>query len=305
MGTPSLQPKLANTAIPPARTPVSWPWFRISLRRDVKGLIGGFLLLIVCTLAIAAPLLAPHDPLAQTLTSRLLPPSWEERGLAEYPWGTDGLGRDLMSRVIYGARISLTVSAAATVLAILLGLPLGLFAGYYRGRWESVIMGLTDIQLAFPFMLLALTFMAVFEPGVGSLIIVLALSGWASICRLVRSQVLALRERDFVLGARAVGAKHLRILWLHIFPNIVPVLLVIMTINIGRFVIAEASLSFVGLGVSAQTPSWGAIINAGREYIWNAWWITTIPGIAITLTVVGVGLFGDWLRTKIDPRLRV
>jgi peptide/nickel transport system permease protein len=165
-------------------------------------------------------------------------------------------------------------------------------------------MAVVDVQLAFPFILLAMTLMAVFRPSVPSVILVLALSGWASFCRMVRGQVLLVRQREYVQAAVALGAGDVWIMLRHILPNILPVIMVLVTINIGRYVLAEASLSFVGLGVSPPTPSWGAIINEGRDYIYNAWWIQTLPGLAIIATVVGVGLLGEWLRDRIDPRLR-
>ncbi len=275
------------------------------VRYHTKGLIGALILGTVGIVALGAPLIAPHDPLEQILMERVRPPLWDEDGDPEYILGTDGLGRDLLSRIIYGARVSLSISLLSTLLASGIGVILGLVSGYYGGRLGNIIMGLVDIQLGFPFWLLALTLMAVFEPSITSVIIVLGLSGWAGICRMIRGQVLALRERQFVLAARALGARDIRILKSHIFPNALPVLMVISTINFGRFILAEAALSFVGLGVSPQTPSWGLIINEGRNYIWNAWWIITFPGLAIVLTVLGIGLLGDWLRYRIDPHLRI
>lgn len=272
--------------------------------RNARGLVGALALVLVAVIGVGAPWFAPHDPLEQTITARLLPPAWEERGRDTYPLGTDGLGRDLLSRLIHGARISLVVSISATLLAALIGVTLGLLAGYFGRMLDQVIMSLVDVQLAFPFILLAMTLMVIFRPSVPSVIAVLALSGWASFCRMVRGQVLLVRQRDYIQAAVALGASDLWIILRHIVPNILPVIMVLITINVGRFVLAEASLSFVGLGVSPPTPSWGAIINEGRDYIYNGWWIQTFPGLAIVLTVVGIGLLGEWLRDRIDPRLR-
>jgi ABC-type dipeptide/oligopeptide/nickel transport system permease subunit len=274
-------------------------------RRNARGVVGGFVAVLLCAIGVAAPWLAPYDPLEQTIVARLRPPVWQTSGTDEYLLGTDGLGRDLLSRMIYGARISLVVSISATLLAGLIGIGLGLLAGYFGRGFDQVIMGLVDVQLAFPFILLAMTFMTVFRPSVSSVIIVLALSGWAGFCRMVRGQVLVMRQREYVEAARALGASDFWILVRHVLPNILPVILVLITINVGRFVLAEASLSYVGLGVSPPTPSWGAIINEGRDYIFLAWWIQTLPGLAIVLTVLGIGLLGDWLRDRVDPRLRV
>lgn len=273
-------------------------------RRNLRGLLGALALALVAAIGLAAPWLAPHDPLEQSITTRLLPPVWQERGQAEYPLGTDGLGRDLLSRLIFGARISLVVSISAALLAAVIGVTLGLVSGYFGRTLDQVTMALVDVQLAFPFILLAMTLTVIFRPSVPSVIAVLALSGWASFCRMVRGQVLLVRQREFIQAAVALGASDLWIIVRHIVPNILPVIMVLITINVGRFVLAEASLSFVGLGVSPPTPSWGAIINEGRDYIYNGWWIQTFPGLAIVLTVVGVGLLGEWLRDRIDPRLR-
>jgi peptide/nickel transport system permease protein len=281
----------------PSRTSRFW-------RRNARGLLGALVLGLVAIIGVAAPWLAPHDPLEQTITARLLPPAWQERGQNAYPLGTDGLGRDLSSRLVYGARISLVVSISATLLAALIGVTLGLLAGYFGRTLDQVTMALVDVQLAFPFILLAMTLMVIFRPSVPSVIAVLALSGWASFCRMVRGQVLLVRQRDYIQAAVALGASDAWIILRHVMPNILPVIMVLITINVGRYVLAEASLSFVGLGVSPPTPSWGAIINEGRDYIYNGWWIQTFPGLAIVLTVVGVGMLGEWLRDRIDPRLR-
>jgi peptide/nickel transport system permease protein len=283
------------------RVPIARDYGRL-LRRHRKGVIGLLLFGVILLLAIGADLLTPYDPTRQELTSRLAPPFWTEGGNAEHWLGTDGLGRDLLSRIIYGARISLLISLTATAIALAIGVVLGLLAGYFRGVLESIIMALVDIQLAFPFMLLALTFMTVFDPSVRSVIIVLALSGWATFCRMVRGQVLSIREREFVLASRALGATDFRLIRRHILPNMMSVIIVMLTINVARCILAEASLSFVGMGVSPQTPSWGGMINEGRQYIWNAWWITTFPGIFLVVTVMSIGLLGDWLRDVADPQ---
>jgi peptide/nickel transport system permease protein len=271
----------------------------------VRGLLGVTLCAITVLVALLAPALAPTDPLAQDITARLRPPVWHPLGLPAHPLGTDQLGRDLLSRVIYGARPSLVVALAAVALAAIAGVSLGLLAGYYSGAIDQLSMRLADIQLAFPFLLLAITLMAVFPPTLTTVILVLALSGWVTYARLVRAQVLTLREKEFVIAARTIGSDDARVLLRHVLPNVLPIITIVGTVQVAQFILAEAALSFLGLGIRPPTPSWGNIINEGQEYIFQAWWIETFPGLAIVAAVSGVGLLGDWLRDALDPRLRV
>ncbi len=267
--------------------------------------MGAVLCLVVLLAAVFAPVLAPHDPIAQDITARLRPPAWQPPlGSPDHLLGTDQLGRDLLSRIIHGAQASLVVALSAVALSGVVGVCLGLLSGYYGRLLDQVIMRLADIQLAFPFLLLAITLMAVFPPTLTTVVLVLAISGWVTYARLVRGQILTLREKEFVAAARVVGAGDGRIMARHILPNVVPTIIVIGTVQVAQFILAEAALSFLGLGIRPPTPSWGNIINEGQEYIFRAWWIETFPGIAIVVAVSGVGLLGDWLRDMLDPRLK-
>ena len=266
-------------------------------------LIGFIILFIVLISALFAPVLAPHDPNTSSLKHRLLPPSWSDDGSAAHLLGTDHLGRDLLSRVIYGSRISLLVGIVTVLLAGTLGTMLGLLAGYFRGFVDSIIMRLTEIQLAFPFILLALAIMAVLGGGLRNVIIVLSITGWVIYSRLVRGEVLVLRELEYVKAARALGQTDLKIMVKHILPNVFPTLIVVGTLRVANMIIAESSLTFLGLGVQAGIPTWGSMLADGREYLTSAWWVATFPGLAIMFTVLGINLLGDWLRDILDPRL--
>ncbi|MEA2531320.1 MAG: peptide/nickel transport system permease protein [Thermomicrobiales bacterium] len=274
-------------------------------RLNGRAYVGLTLLGLAILAAILAPLLAPHDPELADITLRLKPPVWSDGGTSTNLLGTDALGRDLLSRVIYGARISLSVCLLAVALAGLVGVTLGLLAGFYGGIVDNVVMRLVDIMFAFPFLLLAITWMAIFSPGQRNVVTILVLTGWATFCRMVRGQVLAGREREYVMAARVIGASNGRLIARHILPNLLATITVVGTMMLAQFILAEAALSFLGLGVEPQTPTWGGLVNEGREYISTAWWIETFPGLAIVMTVSGIGLLGDWLRDVFDPRLRV
>ncbi|MEA2512481.1 MAG: peptide/nickel transport system permease protein [Thermomicrobiales bacterium] len=274
-------------------------------RLNGRAYVGLTLLGLAVLAAILAPLLAPHDPELADITLRLKPPVWSDGGTSTNLLGTDALGRDLLSRVIFGARISLSVCLLAVALAGLVGVTLGLLAGFYGGIVDNVVMRLVDIMFAFPFLLLAITWMAIFSPGQRNVVTILVLTGWATFCRMVRGQVLAGREREYVMAARVIGASNGRLIARHILPNLLATITVVGTMMLAQFILAEAALSFLGLGVEPQTPTWGGLVNEGREYISTAWWIETFPGLAIVMTVSGIGLLGDWLRDVFDPRLRV
>lgn len=274
-------------------------------RLNGRAYVGLTLFGLAVLAAIFAPLIAPHDPELADITLRLKPPVWATEGTATNLIGTDALGRDLLSRVIFGARISLSVCLLAVVLAALIGVTLGLIAGFYGGLVDNFVMRMVDIMFAFPFLLLAITWMAIFSPGQRNVIAILVLTGWATFCRMVRGQVLAGREREYVIAARVIGASNQRLIVRHILPNLIATITVVGTMMLAQFILAEAALSFLGLGVEPQTPTWGGLVNEGREYISTAWWIETFPGLAIVLTVSGIGLLGDWLRDVFDPRLRV
>ncbi len=261
-------------------------------------------LAMVAGAALLAPVVAPHDPLEQDLARRLRPGAWGEGGTWRNLFGTDQLGRDLLSRVIHGARLSLGVGLAAVALAGTAGVGIGLVAGYYRGALDRVLMRLADIQLGMPFLLLAITIIAVFGPSIRNLIVVLSLGGWVVYARVVRGQVLSLRERGFIEAARALGARDGRILRHHLLPNVLPSVLVLASFALAQNIILESALSFLGLGAGPRTPSWGAMLSDSRAYLATAWWLATVPGLAIMLTVLSINTVGDWLRDTLDPQLR-
>lgn len=266
--------------------------------------IAGFcLLFVVITCALLAPLLAPHDPGFQDLEARLRPPAWMKGGDLSHPLGTDHLGRDILSRIIYGTRVSLLVAIVAVAVSGTLGTLLGLAAGYWRGRVDAAIMLLADVQLAFPFILLALAVMSVLGAGLRNVIIVLGVTGWVAYGRLIRAEVLSLRTKEYIEAVRALGQKDIKIILRHILPNVMPSAIVMASLRMANMIIAESSLTFMGLGVETDIPTWGSMLADGRGYITSAWWLATFPGLAIMLTVLGVNLIGDWLRDVLDPRM--
>lgn len=268
----------------------------------LAGLSMGVLIAVIAC-AIAAPLIAPFDPLTQSFADILKPPG-TVGAEGTYWLGTDALGRDLLSRIIYGARISLLVGVLTVVVRGTLGVLIGLVGGYYGGRIDDVLMRIADIQLTMPFLIVAIAVLVVLGPGLRNVIIVLGLTGWVYFGRVVRSEVLAIREREFVEAARTLGASNLYILRRHVLPNTASVILVISTLQVASVIISEASLSFLGLGVGALTPTWGKEISEGRNYAAVAWWLPVFPGIAIFATVLAINILGDWLRDRWDPRLR-
>ena len=280
-------------------------WLRSLLRARLAA-AGALILTLVVIGALAAPLLAPHDPRRGELIDSKLPPMWSPGGTSTYPLGTDTLGRDILSRVIYGARISLAVGFTAVAIAGVLGVAVGVISGYYRGLLDDVIMRLAEIQLAVPFILFAIAVLAVLGPGLKNLILVLGVTGWVTYARVVRAQVLSFREKEFVEAARALGAGDFRIMFRHILPNTFASLIVIASFAIAATILTEAALSFLGLGVPPSTPTWGGMVADGREQILtNRWWMYIFPGAAIMLTVLSINSLGDWLRDYLDPRLRV
>ena len=271
--------------------------------RNRGGLIGLLIVLLNIVVAILAPVLGPHDPLDQDITRRLQPPAWLAGGSVEYLLGTDQLGRDVLTRIIYGSRISLLIGLLSVAVSLPIGVGLGLLGGYFRGRLDDAVMRLADVQLAFPFILLAITIAGVLGPSPRNVILILAVGGWVAYARVTRGQVLGLREKEFVEAARALGMRHGRILVAHILPNILTPIIVLATFAVAQMILLESSLSFLGLGVQPPTPSWGGMLNDGRAYITIAWWLTTFPGATIMLTVLGINFMGDWLRDLFDPRL--
>jgi peptide/nickel transport system permease protein len=254
--------------------------------------------------AILAPYLSPQSPTAGDISSKLIPPVWMERGDWEHPLGTDRFGRDVLSRIIYGSRISLAVSLVAIFVAGTLGTLVGLVAGYRGGLTDAVLMRLTDIGLSLPIVLIAVVMVAVSEPSFGNVILVIGLLLWPRFARQIRGEALAIKEQDFVALAVVAGRSSAWIIRRHIFPNVVPTLLVITTLQVGFVILLEGTLSFLGVGVPPPNPAWGLMIADGRGYLATAWWISLFPGLAMLLTVLAVNLMGDWLRDHLDPRLR-
>jgi peptide/nickel transport system permease protein len=264
------------------------------------------IVLLTCGLALFAPIVAAHDPTAHNIDERLLPPVGAG-GTWAYPLGTDGLGRDILSRIVHGARVSFSIGLSVVAVAGLCGTALGLLAGYRKGMWDAVIMRVGDVQLAIPTLVLALALMAVVGPraGVGSVVVVLVVTSWITYARVVRAEALTVREKEYVQAAQAVGARDLKILVRHILPNVSASLIVIASLEVGRVMLAEAALSFLGLGIQPPTPTWGGMIADGRDLVETAWWVSTFPGLAIVTAVWGLNLFGDWLRDVLDPRQAV
>jgi peptide/nickel transport system permease protein len=288
-----------------ARAVVSWRFTRWGrFLREPSAVFGSAILAVLIVAAIAAPVLAPHDPGKTNLRLRNVPPAWEAKGKADYLLGTDPVGRDLLSRIIYGARVSLFVGIVVTLLAAALGVLIGLLAGYYGGMVDEVLMRIADLFLVFPFILLAVTIIAVLGAGITNLIITLVITGWVQYARLVRGQVLTLKGVQYVDAARVAGAVDSRIIGRHILPNLLASVVVLGTLQMAFVLLTEAALSFLGLGVNPSTPTWGTMVNDGRNYIYNAWWVITFPGIAILLTVLAINMLGDWLRDVLDPTLR-
>jgi peptide/nickel transport system permease protein len=254
--------------------------------------------------AVLAPQVAPYDPLKGSLAKRLTPPVWQQGGTIEHPLGTDKVGRDILSRIIYGARVSLMVSLVAIFVGGALGTSLGLISGYFGGWVDAVLMRLVDISLSLPTILLALVLVAAVGPSFGTVIIVLVILLWARYARLVRGETLSIKERDFIARARVAGASHTRIMTRYIFPNVVNSLVVLATLQVGYVILLESALSFLGAGLPRPTPAWGLMIADGRELIVTAWWVSMFPGLAIMLTVLSLNLLGDWLRDHLDPKLR-
>jgi len=286
--------------------PSSWSRALNSLLKARWPLFAVIMLSIMMMIAIVGPSIAPKDPNRQNLILRLRAPMEpDENGTVEFLLGTDSLGRDVLSRLIYGARISISVGFVAVAIGGTMGTCLGLLSGYFGGRIDDVIMRLADIQLAFPFILLAIMVLVVLGQGVLNLILVLGVGQWVTYARMARGETINQREKEYVEAAHALGMSQFRIMFRSILPNILPPLIVIASFNIASVILAEASLSFLGLGVPATVPSWGAMLAESRDQlIGGKWWLAVFPGIAIMLTVLSLNLLGDWLRDFLDPRLR-
>jgi peptide/nickel transport system permease protein len=265
----------------------------------------GLILLVIVLGAIFAPYLAPHDPLATDITMRLKPPGWMAGGHSDYTLGTDQVGRDILSRIIFGGRISLLVGTLAVLLSLIIGIPLGLAAGYGEHVTDTVISTLVNVMLAFPFVLLALAVIAVLGPSLTNMIIVLGITNWPLYTRVVRAEVLRLKEMEFVMAARALGMGHIRLIAKQIFPNLLSAVVVISSVLVARMIILESFLSFLGLGIQPPTPSWGGMLGEGKDYMLLRWWLATFPGLAIFITTLLINLVGDGLRDWLDPAMKV
>jgi peptide/nickel transport system permease protein len=260
--------------------------------------------LIVVACAVFAPLIAPHDAMLGEISNRLKPPAWATGGSWDNLLGTDGQGRDILSRLVFGARVSLTVGLVGIGITAVIGCLIGMVAGYLGGWVDAVLMRLVDMSMSIPGILLAILLAVAFGPSFGNVIIVVSFMLWAGFARIVRGEVLAIRSNDYIQYAKVVGSSRAVLLMRHILPNVLPSIIVLATLELGHVILLEASMSFLGVGLPQPTPSWGSMIADGRGLIELAWWVSIIPGIVILLTVVSVNLMGDWIRDQVDPKLR-
>lgn len=275
-------------------------WSRLLLRSKT-GTIGAVIVFLILILSLFAPVLAPNDPTYINPGNMLLPPCWEIGGKMEFPLGTDSLGRCILSRIIYGTRVSMLIGVCSVIVAGLIGTLFGVVAGYYGGIADSIIMRITDAFHAIPRTLLAMVVVASVSGGVVTLIFVIGFTGWIQYARLIRSEVLTLKSREFVKASVTIGASNRIIIFRHILPNIMSSFIVVSTLSVATSIIAETSLSFLGLGIQAPTISWGGMLSDGRNYLATNWWIATFPGIAITVSVLGIMFLGNWIRDVLDP----
>jgi peptide/nickel transport system permease protein len=287
-----------------------WRWRGLirmgrDLLRDKVALTGAAICFVVLLCAALAPVISPHNPRAGYIGQRLEAPGFVNADGERYLLGTDQQGRDVLSRLIHGARVSLTVGVGVIAVAGIVGTVAGLVSGYYGGRVDDIIMRIVDTQTAFPGLLLALVIITMIGPSVRNIVIVLSINGWMVFARITRGIMLTIREKDYIDAARLVGANDTRIMFRHAFPNLASPTLTLITLELARIILAEASLSFLGLGIQPPQSSWGLMIAEGRDYITVAWWLVTFPGIAIALTVFGVMTLANWLRTVTDPEQRV
>jgi len=266
----------------------------------VKKWLGLGLTAIAIVAALAAPWLTAHDPLVADFVASLKPP-----GTPGHPLGTDQLGRDLLARVLHGARLALFIGVCTVLATAVVGGLLGLLAGFVE-RWPSaVIMRIADVQLSFPFILLALTINAIVGLGLRNIIVSLSVAGWVVYARVVRGEVLSVKQREFVHAAQALGVGRARVLFRHVLPNVAPSIVIVASLQFAQFIVAEAAISFLGFGVQPPTPAWGSMLSESRDYLYVAWWLAAFPGAALALTALGINLVGDWLRDVLDPRFRV
>ncbi|WP_188206830.1 ABC transporter permease [Alkalibacillus aidingensis] len=278
-------------------------WIK-QLLKSKTGTVGLLIVVSVILMAIFADLIVPHSHSETNVADRLIPPFWMDGGSSEYILGTDNLGRDILSRIIIGSQVSLLVGISSVIVAGAIGLSLGLISGYY-GKWiDQVIMRLVDSFLAIPNILFMLIILAVIGTSLPAIILVLGVTTWVIYARMVRSETLSIKERDYVKSARAIGANDMRIISKYILPNVISSFIVIATLNVATTIILESSLSFLGLGIQSPDVSWGLMLSDGRDYLATSWWVATFPGLAITITVLGIIFLGDWLRDVLDPKTK-
>jgi peptide/nickel transport system permease protein len=275
-----------------------------AITKNRLALVGLIIMLLIILAAIFAEQLAPHDPVKQNLRNTLLPPAWMAGGSPEYLLGTDDFGRDILSRLLYGARVSIPTAGVAALFALIIGVNIGLFAGYFGGMVDTLLTGLVDIFLAFPLILIALSLAAILGPSMRNLMLVMALTGWMAYARVIRSAVLTIKDQEYVIASIALGANPARVLFRHILPNVIAPTLVLVAFSFSTFIILESALSFLGLGIPPPAPTWGRMLYEGRDYLTVSPWLITFPGIIIMLTVLSANFIGDGLRDALDPKLR-
>jgi peptide/nickel transport system permease protein len=272
------------------------------LVRDRGAILAATVVGVFIVLAIVAPLISPHNPVANSIPNAMRPPFWVSGGSFDWPLGTDWLGRDILSRTIYGARVSLVVGFAAVGLSLVIGVTIGLLSGYVGGRLDAILMRIADVQLAIPTVLLAVALAATSGRSLASVVVVLAVTRWVAYARITRGLTLSLREQEYVLAAKCVGASHPRLILGHILPNAMTPIIVLATIELALVINAESALSFLGVGVQPPTATWGGMIALGRDYLTTSWWMSVVPGVALMATILAINVLGDWLRDALDPR---
>jgi peptide/nickel transport system permease protein len=279
--------------------------FLAELRKHPLAFLGGIIIFLYVLAAILAPYITVHDPARGNLRVRLEPPAWHLEGSWEYPLGTDAQGRDILTRIVYGARVSLAVGLLAVGISAVIGMVLGAITGYYRGRLDSLVSRFADLLLAFPYLIFAIGVMAFLGSGFTNLVLALTFKGWVEFFRLVRGETMSEKTQEYVEAARVAGLGHPAVIAREVLPNIIQSVFVLATLRMGYMIILEASLSFLGLGIPPKIPAWGSMVAAGRDYLLVAWWVSTMPGIAILILVLSINLFGEGLRDILDPRLKV
>jgi len=291
--------------LPSAPEERQWVMTLKRLARRRTALFGLAVVAVVILSAVGAPLVTVFDPIEQDINQRLKEPGWRNAAGQAHLLGTDHLGRDILARIIYGSRVALVVGLSAVLISGVLGMVIGLVSGYFGGKVDDFFMRLADVQLAFPFILLAIAVIGVLGPSLRNIIVVIGVSSWVVYARVVRGEVLSIREREFVQAAIALGSRDGRVVLHHVLPNAFTPWLVVATLDMARVIVIESALSFLGLGVQPPTPTWGGMLADGRVYLSTAWWLATFPGLAILVTVLGINLLGDGLRDTLDPRLKI